>query len=236
MNKNIYTGSRILLVEDEDSLAIGLEYNLSEEGYIVERAADGEEALEYIKKDEYDLIILDIMLPYLDGFELAKLIRLRFPKVPILILTAKTGIKDRIKGLELGADDYLTKPFHLEELLLRLKGMLRRKMWYKSATDSKPIYRFGENEINFVDLTCQVGKDKIRLTVLEAMVLKYLLEHKDKIVTRKELLEKVWNIHSEVETRTIDNFIARLRKYFEPNPAKPIYILSIRSAGYMFKE
>jgi len=236
VNKNIYTGSRILLVEDEDSLAIGLEYNLSEEGYIVERAADGEEALEYIKKDEYDLIILDIMLPYLDGFELAKLIRLRFPKVPILILTAKTGIKDRIKGLELGADDYLTKPFHLEELLLRLKGMLRRKMWYKSATDSKPIYRFGENEINFVDLTCQVGKDKIRLTVLEAMVLKYLLEHKDKIVTRKELLEKVWNIHSEVETRTIDNFIARLRKYFEPNPAKPIYILSIRSAGYMFKE
>lgn len=236
MNKNIYTGSRILLVEDEDSLAIGLEYNLSEEGYIVERAADGEEALEYIKKDEYDLIILDIMLPYLDGFELAKLIRLRFPKVPILILTAKTGIKDRIKGLELGADDYLTKPFHLEELLLRLKGMLRRKMWYKSATDSKPIYRFGENEINFLDLTCQVGKDKIRLTVLEAMVLKYLLEHKDKIVTRKELLEKVWNIHSEVETRTIDNFIARLRKYFEPNPAKPIYILSIRSAGYMFKE
>lgn len=236
MNKNIYTGSRILLVEDEDSLAIGLEYNLSEEGYIVERAADGEEALEYIKKDEYDLIILDLMLPYLDGFELAKLIRLRFPKVPILILTAKTGIKDRIKGLELGADDYLTKPFHLEELLLRLKGMLRRKMWYKSATDSKPIYRFGENEINFVDLTCQVGKDKIRLTVLEAMVLKYLLEHKDKIVTRKELLEKVWNIHSEVETRTIDNFIARLRKYFEPNPAKPIYILSIRSAGYMFKE
>ena len=236
MNKNIYTGSRILLVEDEDSLAIGLEYNLSEEGYIVERAADGEEALEYIKKDEYDLIILDLMLPYLDGFELAKLIRLRFPKVPILILTAKTGIKDRIKGLELGADDYLTKPFHLEELLLRLKGMLRRKMWYKSATDSKPIYRFGENEINFLDLTCQVGKDKIRLTVLEAMVLKYLLEHKDKIVTRKELLEKVWNIHSEVETRTIDNFIARLRKYFEPNPAKPIYILSIRSAGYMFKE
>jgi len=236
VNKNIYTGSRILLVEDEDSLAIGLEYNLSEEGYIVERAADGEEALEYIKKDEYDLIILDLMLPYLDGFELAKLIRLRFPKVPILILTAKTGIKDRIKGLELGADDYLTKPFHLEELLLRLKGMLRRKMWYKSATDSKPIYRFGENEINFVDLTCQVGKDKIRLTVLEAMVLKYLLEHKDKIVTRKELLEKVWNIHSEVETRTIDNFIARLRKYFEPNPAKPIYILSIRSAGYMFKE
>jgi len=236
VNKNIYTGSRILLVEDEDSLAIGLEYNLSEEGYIVERAADGEEALEYIKKDEYDLIILDLMLPYLDGFELAKLIRLRFPKVPILILTAKTGIKDRIKGLELGADDYLTKPFHLEELLLRLKGMLRRKMWYKSATDSKPIYRFGENEINFLDLTCQVGKDKIRLTVLEAMVLKYLLEHKDKIVTRKELLEKVWNIHSEVETRTIDNFIARLRKYFEPNPAKPIYILSIRSAGYMFKE
>jgi DNA-binding response OmpR family regulator len=236
MNKNIPAASKILLVEDEDSLAIGLEYNLSEEGYVVDRAADGKQALAYIKTKEYDLIVLDIMLPYVDGFELAKLIRERFPQMPILMLTARTGIKDRIKGLELGADDYLTKPFHLEELILRLKGMLRRKMWYKSATDSNPSYIFGENEINFADLSCRSAKREIKLTVREAMVLKYLIEHKGEIVTRKELLEKVWNIHSEVETRTVDNFIARLRKYFEPNPAKPIFIQSIRSAGYMFKD
>ena len=234
MNKSEYTGSKILLVEDEETLAIGLEYNLSEEGYLVVRAKDGKQALECYESQEFDLIILDIMLPYLDGFEVSEKIREKSPQIPILILTARTGPVDRVHGLEIGADDYLTKPFHLQELLARVKGMLKRKMWYKEITSDQPVYSFGDNEINFKDLTARADKREIQLTQREAMVLKFLIENKGKIVSRKELLEKVWNISSEVETRTIDNFIVRLRRYFEPNPAKPIYIKSIRSAGYMF--
>lgn len=234
MPSNKFKGNRILLVEDEESLAVGLEYNLSEEGYLVWRAADGKEALEYIESSKFDLIILDIMLPYLDGFEVAEKIREKDTQLPILMLTARTSAKDRVKGLELGADDYLTKPFHLEELLLRVKGMLKRKEWYQSALTANPIYRFGDNQINFEDLSCQSGKKSINLTAHEAMVFKYLIDHKGKVVSRKELLENVWHIDSEVETRTIDNFIVRLRKYFEPNPAQPIYIKSVRSIGYIF--
>lgn len=231
-----YEGSKILLVEDEETLAVGLEYNLTEEGYKVVRAEDGRKALEYFESQPFDLIILDIMLPYHDGFEVAQKVREKSPQMPILILTARTGVKDRVRGLEIGADDYLTKPFHLEELLLRVKGMLKRKMWYQLTTETQSIYHFGNNEINFVNLSCRAGKQQFRLTPHEAMVLKYLIDHKGKIVSRKELLEKVWNMNPEVETRTVDNFIMRLRKYFEPNPAKPIYIKSVRSAGYVFSD
>jgi DNA-binding response OmpR family regulator len=230
------SGSRILLVEDEDSLAIGLVYNLSEEGYNVTRAADGLAARQLIETDAFDLVILDIMLPYLDGFELAHLIRQRSPQVPILILTARTGIKDRIKGLELGADDYLMKPFHLEELLLRLQGMLRRKQWYRNVSMIGPEYRFGPNQINFENLTALCSGKKIRITLREAMVLRYLIEHRNQIISRQEILEHVWKISSEIETRTVDNFIVRLRKYFEADPEHPVYIRSIRGAGYMFVE
>lgn len=236
MSSNEFAGSKILLVEDEESLAIGLEYNLSQEGYQVDRAADGRKAVELIKSCQYDLVVLDIMLPYLDGFHVAKVVRDKFPQMPILILTARTGIKDRVKGLEIGADDYLTKPFHLQELLLRLQGMLKRKMWYKTVAQVDPVYRFGGNEINFENLSCFTRSGKIQLTVREAMVLKYLIEHKGKVVTRMDLLENVWNINSEVETRTVDNFIVRLRKYFESDPAKPVFIKSIRSAGYIFSD
>lgn len=236
MNKNLLEGSKILLVEDEETLAVGLEYNLSEEGYKVVLARDGKQALRCFESQEFDLIILDIMLPYCDGFEVAQKIREKLPQIPILFLTARTGAIDRIHGLEIGADDYMTKPFHLQELLLRIKGMLKRKMWYKQITAVQPVYRFGDNEINFKNLEGRTKKNNFRLTPREAMVLKYLIDNKGKIVTRKELLEKVWNINSEIETRTVDNFIVRLRKYFEPNPAKPIYIKSIRSAGYMFIE
>jgi len=180
MKGNNSNGSRILLVEDEQTLAIGLEYNLSEEGYVVVRAEDGRQALNYFESQEFDLIILDIMLPYYNGFDVAKKIREKSPQIPILILTARTTALDRVHGLEIGADDYLTKPFHLAE--------------------------------------------------------QYFIENKGKIVSRKELLENVWDINSEIETRTVDNFIVRLRKYFEPNPAKPIYFKSVRSAGYMFSE
>ncbi len=235
MPENDYAGSRILLVEDEDSLAIGLEYNLSEEGYSVIIAADGKQALEHIDSKQFDLVILDIMLPYLDGFEVAQKIREQFPQMPILMLTARTAAKDRIRGLELGADDYLTKPFHLQELLLRIRGMLKRKRWYQSATTDSPLYQFGENEVNFENLTCRAGKKDMKLTAREAMFLRYLIDNRGRVISRKEILENVWNIDSEVETRTIDNFIVRLRKFFEPNPSQPIYIKSVRGIGYMFE-
>ena len=150
------------------------------------------------------------------------------------MLTARTRVEDKIEGLESGADDYITKPFNLEELLLRLRGMLKRKAWYQEAASEHPLYTFGKNEINFENLQCKNDHEEFRLTPREAMVLKYLVDHKGKIVSRKELLEDVWGISSEIETRTVDNFIVRLRKYFEKDPANPTYIKSIRSAGYQF--
>ncbi len=234
--ENIYKNSRILLVEDEESLAAGLEYNLKEESYIVKWAKNGREAIDFFEKEKFDLILLDIMLPYMNGFEIAEKIRESDPQMPILMLTAKTESKDRVKGLEVGADDYMTKPFHLQELLLRIEGMLKRKSWYKNTNDIQPVYKFGNNDINFENLICRHQKNEFRITPHEAMVLKYLIEKKEKIVTRKELLENVWNLNPEIETRTVDIFIARLRKYFEDNPAEPVYFKSIRGAGYMFSE
>ncbi|NQT24273.1 response regulator transcription factor [candidate division KSB1 bacterium] len=228
--------SQILLVEDEDSLAVGLEYNLTHEGYEVTRAKDGKIALDLIHTQTFDLIILDIMLPFYNGFELAEIIRGKSQQIPILMLTARTAAKDRVKGLELGADDYLAKPFHLKELLLRVKGMLRRKQWYQDQSEVAHLFRFGANEINFDTLVCKTPKQEIRLTPHEAMVLKYLILHKGKIVSRKELLEKVWNVSSEIETRSVDIFIGRLRKYFELEPASPVFIKSIRGAGYQFSD
>lgn len=236
MKNNSFRGSRILLAEDEETLAVGLEYNLGDEGYRVDWAKDGRQALEFFGSKEYDLVILDIMLPYHDGFEIAEVIRKKSPQMPILMLTARTSAEDKVRGLEHGADDYLTKPFHLQELLLRVKGMLKRKMWYKTSTEIQNVFRFGKNEINFENLSCTNGIEEFTLTQREAMVLKYLIEKKGKIVTRNELLENVWHISSEVETRTVDNFISRLRKYFEPDSDKPVFIKSVRSAGYSFND
>ena len=234
MSSNQFSGKKILLVEDEETLAIGLEYNLSEEGYKVTLARDGKQALSEFNADSYDLIILDIMIPYLDGFEVAKQVREKDPQMPILVLTARTSAGDRVKGLELGVDDYLTKPFHLEELLLRIKGMLKRKMWYKSVSAIGSICQVGNIKINFEKLTIINNQITTSLTVYEGMLLKYFIENKDRIISRKELLENVWQIPSDVETRTIDTFIARLRKLLEKDPAKPVYIKSVRSAGYIF--
>lgn len=236
MEINEFANSRILLVEDEENLAIGLEFNLNDEGYSVDWARDGKQALEFFYASEYDLVILDIMLPYRNGFEIAEEIRTKNPQMPILMLTARTSPEDRVRGLEAGADDYMTKPFHLEELLLRVKGMLKRKLWYKSLDFIETVYRFDGNEINFETLQCKCSSGEIVLTQREAMVLKYLVERKNKIVSRKELLENVWHISSEVETRTVDIFISRLRKYFEKDPADPHYIKSIRSTGYIFSD
>lgn len=227
--------ARILLVEDEENLALGLEYNLTAEDYKVMWAKDGREALKLFEENKFDLIILDIMLPYFNGFEIAQKVRETQPQMPILMLTARTQVEDRVKGLELGADDYLTKPFHLKELLLRIKGMLKRKNWYQKVVIENPIYKFGNNEINFENLKCTKGKKDFQLTSYEAMIMKYLIENKDKVVTRKELLENVWNMNPDIETRTVDNFIARLRKHFEDDPSDPKFIVSVRSAGYMFQ-
>lgn len=236
MSNNLFKNSRILLAEDEETLAAGLEYNLTDEGYIVDWAKDGREAIQLFNSRNYDMIILDIMLPYLDGFEIAKQIRMKYPQMPILMLTARASSEDKVKGLELGADDYMTKPFHLQELLLRIKGMLKRKQWYKASVDSNPIYKFGKNMINFENFKCKSGNKEFELTQREAMLLKYLIERKGKIISRKELLENVWHISPEIETRTVDNFISRLRKYFEPDPENPKYIKGIRSAGYQFDD
>lgn len=234
MKNNSNNNNRILLVEDEDNLATGLLYNLNEEGYIVERASDGKEAVKLFETKKFDLIILDIMLPYLNGFQVAEKVRKKDQRIPILMLTAKTRKDDKVKGLKIGADDYITKPFHLEELLVRVKGMLKRKAWYQKTETVGTVYRFGKNEINFENLHCRTGEKEITLTAHEAMVMKYLIENKGKIVSRKELLEKVWQMNPEIETRTVDNFIARLRKHFEPDPSKPVYIKSVRGAGYIF--
>ncbi|MCF8038709.1 MAG: response regulator transcription factor [Desulfohalobiaceae bacterium] len=227
-------GSRILVVEDEDSLALGLEFNLGQEGYSVRRAADGRQALKEINEQPFDLVVLDIMLPYVDGFEVAREIRDKWPQMPILMLTARTAAKDRIKGLEIGADDYLTKPFHLQELLLRVKGMLTRKQWYQDLTGAGSLLRFGGNVVDFQTLQAETPKESFQLTPREAMLLKCLVEHQGTIVSRKYLLENVWGIQAEVETRTVDIFIARLRKYFEDDPKHPVFIRSIRGAGYQF--
>lgn len=234
MAQNEFAGSRILVVEDEESLAIGLEFNLTREGYAVERAVNGREALEKFAQQEIDLVILDIMLPYLDGYEVARQMRSTSPQLPILFLTARKEAQDRIHGLQLGADDYMTKPFHLDELLLRIQGMLRRKAWYRPLEAVPGIFQFGRNEINFDNLSCRAGRRKFRITPQEAETLRYLIAHAGAIVSRKELLENVWHMPAESETRTIDNFMVRLRRYFEADPSHPVYFKSVRGAGYMF--
>ncbi len=231
---NSIKNSRILLVEDEENLAAGLVYNLADEGYKTELAKDGREAVNCFEKNEYDLIILDIMLPYFDGFEIARKIRLKSPKVPILFLTARTSAEDKVRGLELGADDYMTKPFLLQEFLLRVRRMLLRGRWYTQSSVSSPKSKFGNNEVDFENLVAKAGSKTVSLTRREAMLLKYFIENSGKVLSRKELLENVWHVSSDIETRTVDIFVSRLRKYFESDPNNPVYFRSIRGEGYSF--
>jgi len=195
---------------------------------------NGASALDQLREKDFDLIVLDLMLPGLGGLEVARTIRETNIRFPILMLTAKSSKKDREIGLEAGADDYLTKPFHLPELLLRIKGILRRSEWYKEPVNDQDIFRFSKMWINF-----GTGKDKgvdgeFYLTTKEALVMKLLVGKKGDIVSREELLEKVWGYDPQTETRTVDNFIARLRKYFEKRPQKPAHILTVREKGYQF--
>ena len=223
---------KILLVEDEKNISKGLMFNLQREGYKMDLAENGESALDCFADGNYDLMILDLMLPKLGGLEVARKIRETNIRFPILMLTAKTTDEDRALGFELGADDYMTKPFHLPELLLRVKGMLRRWEWYKEPVRNTEKFKFGKMWINFDTGKAKGSSGEFHLTSKETLVMNLLASKKNEVVSRDELLEKVWGYTSDTETRTIDNFIARLRKYFEKNPRKPEYINTVREKGY----
>ena len=226
--------SRVLLVEDDPHLAKGLLFNLEKEGYEVFLVDNGLSALDQLREKDFDLIILDLMLPKMGGLEVARTIRETNTRFPILMLTAKSSRKDREVGLEAGADDYLTKPFHLPELLLRVKGILRRSEWYKEPVHDQEIFRFEKMWINFGTGKANGIDGEFYLTTKEALVMKLLVEKKGDVVHREELLEKVWGYDPQTETRTVDNFISRLRKYFEKNPQEPVYIITVREKGYQF--
>lgn len=223
---------RILLVEDEDAIRDLLKLNLELEGYEVETAANGKDALKKINGAHYDLLILDIMLPEVSGLQIAEHFRLNDRETPILMLTAKDTSADRIAGLKLGADDYLTKPFVLEELLLRIQNLLRRSQ--KGAILSSDTYAFNGNEINFVNYSANTPNGTIELTKKEALLLKLLIDRKNEVVSRQQILQSVWGYDVYPSTRTIDNFILSFRKYFETNPKEPVYFHSIRGVGYKF--
>ncbi|MCC6384732.1 MAG: response regulator transcription factor [Bacteroidia bacterium] len=227
--------TRILLVEDEPALADTIKLNLELEKYHVTAVADGKQAVRTFKEARFDLIVLDIMLPGLDGFSVCQAIRLENTQVPILMLTAKNTSNDRIEGLKIGADDYLTKPFNLEELLLRISNLLRRSQ--KKGSDKVQRYSLNGYEIDF--LSHEVKKpdeSKIQLTKKEAALLKLLIERKNEVISREHILETVWSYDVYPNTRTIDNFIVTFRKYFEPDPSHPKHFLSVRGVGYKFTD
>ena len=227
--------SKILLVEDDPHLAKGLRFNLEREGYEIFLVDNGVSALDRLREKDFDLIILDLMLPKMGGLEVARAIRETNIRFPILMLTAKSSKKDREIGLEAGADDYLAKPFHLPELLLRVKGILRRSEWYKEPVHDQEIFRFGKMWINFGTGKAKGICGEFYLTTKEALVMRLLVKKKGDAVSREELLEKVWGYDPQTETRTVDNFIARLRKYFEKKPQKPAHIITVREKGYQFE-
>ncbi|MBW2366451.1 MAG: response regulator transcription factor [Deltaproteobacteria bacterium] len=229
---------RILVIEDDDHIAEGLMLNLSLQGYEVIRAADGPSGLQQWKQGTPDMIVLDIMLPGIDGLSLLRSIRLSDERLPILVLSAKAASDDIIKGLSYGVDDYLAKPFNLEEFLLRVDRLLKRGDWTKqNATIGLPdetVYQFGLNRIDFSTNTAEGRKGEILLTEQEIKLLKLFMANPGKPLTRDELLEVGWGYTRKVTTRTVDNFIVRLRKYFEKDPKQPKFFKSIRSVGYVF--
>jgi DNA-binding response OmpR family regulator len=244
--------ARILLVEDERHLAQGLCFNLEADGHEVVVAADGESALQklYGTPGSYDAIILDVMLPGRDGFDIASELRRSGDFVPILMLTARGRPEDILKGFESGADDYLPKPFDLAILLARVRGLLRRHAWSRTAdaapaadvkeapaaagTPSANVIRFGTNTLDLDSLELRVGTMPYHLTAMEADLLQYLLRNAGKVVSRKAILEDVWNVHEDTDTRAIDNFIVRLRRFLNENPSNPRHVLTVRGIGYKF--
>ncbi len=223
----------LLLVEDEPNIAQGLVFNLEEEGYQVTHVESGEEALEQLTAQPYALLILDLMLPGIDGLEVCDRLRKQGNQMPILMLTARGSEQDRISGLSTGADDYLAKPFNLKEFLLRVAGLLRRVHWQPDQT-GQTHYTFGHNQIDMETHRATTANGDIQLTELEMKMLQLFFNHEDKVLSRGDLLKQVWGMSPETETRTLDNFIVRLRKYFEVNPAKPRYFRTVRGRGYRF--
>lgn len=225
---------KILLVEDEKHLAKGLSYNLEKEGYRVTVAEDGMAALDRLEEGEFDMMILDLMLPKLGGLEVIKKVRETNIRFPVLMLTAKSTDEDRSLGLEAGADDYLAKPFHLPELLLRVQGILRRKDWYEKPLNDLGFFEFGNMWVDFNTGKAKGCEGEFYLTSKEVLVMNLLIANQGQVVSREELLEKVWGYNPDTETRTVDNFISRLRKYFEKKPQKPRFIITVREKGYQF--
>jgi two-component system alkaline phosphatase synthesis response regulator PhoP len=226
----------ILLVEDEVHLHDALKLNLTMEGYEVSSAYDGLEALHKMEQGYFDLIILDVMLPSLDGYSITEMQRLKNNNTPILILSAKNTSANKIQGLKLGADDYMTKPFNLEELLLRVAKLIQKSTPI-NATTSQDIFIFSGHQINFKALQATtINGDLVNLTQKEALLLKLLIEHKNTVVTRERILQMVWGYSVFPNTRTIDNFILNFRKYFELDSKNPKHFISIRGVGYKFQE
>lgn len=227
---------KILIVEDEQHLADGLRFNLEAEGYEAEIAADGDVALARLSDVAFDAVVLDVMLPTVDGFEVAKQMREREDYTPILMLTARGRPEDVLLGFEAGTDDYLAKPFDLEIFLARLNGLLRRRKWIRS--ESKPEAPAGitinGRYIDFENLELRNGEEIVHLTLMETKLLQYLIENEGRAVSRKTILEKVWNLQEDTDTRAIDNFIVRLRKHLEDEPNNPVILQTVRGVGYRF--
>ena len=242
--------SRVLIVEDEAHIAQGLQFNLEAEGHRVRVAGDGETALELLlkKKEDFDAVVLDVMLPGKNGFSVASELRAARNYTPVLMLTARGRPEDVLQGFASGADDYLPKPFELPILLARLQGLLRRREWMRLSKDpaSTPahpslskapeneIFTFGGKSIDFSTLELQVNGNIIHLTLMEVELLRHLIRNNGRAVSRKSILEEVWGLHEDTDTRAIDNFVVRLRRYIEVDPAKPQHLLTVRGVGYRF--
>jgi DNA-binding response OmpR family regulator len=233
--------SVVLIVEDEQHLADGLKFNLEAEGYEVETVGDGETAIELLTQNpqRYDAVALDVMLPGKDGFEVARELRNAHQYVPILMLTARSSPEDVLRGFEAGADDYVSKPFELAILLARLSGLLRRREWLR-LTDPRAraagaeVFNFSDKTIDFSKLELRAGGRAVQLTLMEAELLRYLIKHEGQAVSRQNLLEDVWGLREDTDTRAIDNFIVRLRRYIEDDPSNPSHLLTVRGVGYRF--
>jgi len=235
--------SKVLVVEDEQHLADGLRFNLEAEGYQVQVTDTGESALEVLNANPsaIDVVVLDVMLPGKDGFSVMSEMRGAGQFVPTLMLTARGHPNDVLKGFAAGADDYLTKPFDLAILIARIRGLLRRREWLTrsintvvSSPPAPDVFKFGDKSVDFDRLELRVRDQTFPLTLMEANVLRYLIQHDGKPVSRKRMLEEVWNLHEDTDTRAIDNFIVRLRRYIEDDPAKPRHVLTVRGVGYRF--
>ncbi|MEO7424485.1 MAG: response regulator transcription factor [Fibrobacteria bacterium] len=225
--------NRILLIEDDRNMAMGLVFNLQSEGFEVTHCLDGETGLIAMAEKEFDLLVLDWMLPGMDGLEVLRQLRGRNVSVPVLLLTARDSKEDIVEGLDSGADDYLAKPFDLNILMARIRSLLRSRAWL-NPKEAQQEARFGNAQVNFETFEAVVGGKQIKLSYKEAMIMKLFWDKRNQVITREELLQKVWGIEGYIQSRTVDNHIVQLRKIFEESPKHPKLILSIHGSGYKF--